>query len=52
MALGPHLLQLLTAPRHGHVEVVFHPPLEVQAYATRKDLAAACEAAVRAPFPA
>lgn len=52
MALGPHLLQLLAAPRHGHVEVVFHPPLEVQAYATRKDLAAACEAAVRAPFPA
>ncbi|HEY0275581.1 MAG TPA: lysophospholipid acyltransferase family protein [Paenirhodobacter sp.] len=52
MAFGPHLLQLLAAGRQGTAEVVFHPPLRVADFASRKDLAAACEAAVRAAYPA
>ncbi|HEY0214599.1 MAG TPA: lysophospholipid acyltransferase family protein [Paenirhodobacter sp.] len=47
MGFGPHLVQMLAAPRHGAVEVVFHPPLRVADFASRKELAAACESAVR-----
>ena len=48
MPFGSHLIKVLSAPKQGAVEVVFHAPLDVSDYPSRKDLAAACEAAVRA----
>lgn len=48
MAFAPHLLRLLAQPRRGHVAVTFHEPLAVDAFAGRKDLAAQCEAVIRA----
>ncbi len=47
MDFASHLAKVLAAPRQGQVEVVFHPPLDVADYPSRKELAAACEAAVR-----
>lgn len=47
MDLGPHLLRVLSAPRHGSVEVTFHQPLRVADYSDRKALAHACEKVVR-----
>lgn len=47
MQFAPHLLHTLAAVRQGSVEVVFHPPVEVDAFATRKDLARWCEEEVR-----
>lgn len=47
MAFGPHLLRVLAAPRQGAVEIVFHDPVRVQDFASRKALAAWCEACVR-----
>ena len=46
MALGPHLLAVLSQVRQGSVTVTLHPPLPV-AGQTRKTLAAAAESAVR-----
>lgn len=51
MALGPHLAQVLGAARQGAVDVVFHPPLRVSDYASRKALALVSEDAVRAALP-
>ncbi|MFC3182364.1 lysophospholipid acyltransferase family protein [Cypionkella sinensis] len=51
MDFAPHLLQVLAAPRQGRVEVIFHPPVAVNAFASRKELAAYCEAAIRASHP-
>ncbi|MCU9848669.1 1-acyl-sn-glycerol-3-phosphate acyltransferase [Defluviimonas sp. WL0024] len=48
MAFAPHLLKTLAQPRQGSVEVVFHPPVRVDAFASRKDLARHCEEEVRA----
>lgn len=48
MTFAPHLIAVLAAPRHGHVEVIYHPPLRVADFPGRKALAAAAEAAVRA----
>lgn len=48
MTFAGHLLRMLAAPRHGRVEVVFHPPVRVDAFPGRKALAAHCEEAVRA----
>lgn len=50
MAFGPHLAQVLAAPRQGSVRVIYHAPLRVDAYPNRKSLAAALEQAVRAPL--
>ncbi|WP_109464590.1 lysophospholipid acyltransferase family protein [Albibacillus kandeliae] len=47
MAFGPHLLKTLAAARQGAVELVYHPPLRVADFDSRKSVAAACEAAVR-----
>ena len=47
MEFGAHFLQMLSAPRHGSVSLVLHPPLVVADFDDRKALAAACEAAVR-----
>ncbi|PWJ20836.1 lysophospholipid acyltransferase family protein [Jannaschia seohaensis] len=45
---GTHMVAMLAAARHGTVEVIFHPPLEVAAFADRKALARRAEAIVRA----
>ncbi len=47
MALAPHLLLTLAAPRQGSVEVVFHDPVQVDAFASRKELSAHCEQQIR-----
>ena len=52
MAFAPHLLQVLAARRQGSVVVRLHPPVAVDAFASRKELAAHCEAAVRAGLAA
>lgn len=51
MDFGPHLLKILAAPRQGSVEVVFHPPVAVDAFPGRKALAAHCERVVRTALP-
>jgi 1-acyl-sn-glycerol-3-phosphate acyltransferase len=51
MTFGPHLLKVLAAPRQGRVEVVFHPPVPVDAFAGRKALSAHCERLVQTAFP-
>ncbi len=51
MDFAPHLLQVLAAPKQGRVEVIFHPPVAVDAFASRKDLAAHCEAMIRSSHP-
>jgi len=52
MAFAPHLLKSLAVPRQGSVEVVFHDPVSVEDFASRKELAAHCEAVVRAAVAA
>ena len=47
MEFGPSLLQILAAPKHGRVTVVFHPPIKVSEMPDRKVLALAAETAVR-----
>ncbi len=47
MDFGPSLLQILATPGRGRVEVIYHPPLPVNAISNRKALAQAAEAAVR-----
>lgn len=48
MDFAPHLLMVLAAPRQGHVEVVFHPEVPVDAFENRKVLAAHCERVISA----
>ena len=47
MEFAPHFLRMLATARHGHVEVTFHDPVPVAAFADRKALAAHCEAVIR-----
>ena len=47
MAFAPHLLMLLADKVPGRVEVIFHPPVAVHAFADRKGLSAHCERAIR-----
>jgi 1-acyl-sn-glycerol-3-phosphate acyltransferase len=47
MDFNPHFLTILSRWRQGSVDVVFHPPLPVADYGSRKALAADAEAAVR-----
>ena len=47
MALAPHLVQVLAAGRQGRIEVIFHPPLSVDAFPSRKELARRCERDIR-----
>ena len=47
MGFAEHLLAALAAPRHGRVEVIYHPPVPVDAFPGRKDLAAHCERVIR-----
>lgn len=51
MDFAPHLLQTLAARRQGRVEVIFHPEVPVDAFASRKELAAHCERVIRASHP-
>lgn len=51
MGFAPHLLQTLATVRQGRVEVIFHPPVAVADFASRKALAAQCEAVIRAAHP-
>lgn len=48
MDFAPHLLRMLARPRQGRVEITFHDAVAVDAFKTRKDLAAHCEAVIRA----
>lgn len=47
MDFGAHMLQMLAASRHGDVEVVYHTPVAVSDFASRKALAADTEISVR-----
>lgn len=47
MSFESHLLSTLAAVKQGFVEVTYHAPLPVSQFANRKDLARACEDAVR-----
>lgn len=47
MNFAQHLVKVLAQFRQGAVEVVFHPPVAVDAFASRKDLARHCEGEVR-----
>ena len=42
-----HAAMIISAPRQGRVEVVFHEPLRVSEFADRKSLARECEQIVR-----
>jgi hypothetical protein len=48
MDFAPHLLGILSARRQGSVEVIYHPRVPVDAFASRKELAAHCERVIRA----
>lgn len=48
MEFGPHLLKTLAARRQGRVELIYHAPVRVADFASRKALAAHCETVVRA----
>ena len=48
MDFAPHLLRILAQPRQGRVEIVFHPAVAADDFKGRKDLAAHCEAVIRA----
>ncbi len=48
MGFAPHLVRTLAVWRQGWVEVVFHDPVRVADFASRKVLAQHCEACVRA----
>ena len=50
MGFVPHFTKVLAQQRQGAVEIVFHAPLAVRDFPSRKALAAAAEAAVRAGF--
>lgn len=52
MDFGRHFLATLAEPRQGSVEVVFHDPVAVDAFASRKELAAHCETVIRAELAA
>lgn len=51
MDFGPHLMKVLAAPRQGRIEVIFHPPVPVDAFENRKALAAHCERVIRTSHP-
>ena len=48
MGFAGHFLHILGARRKGQVEIIFHDPVAVSDFASRKDLARYCEQAVRA----
>ncbi len=52
MAFAPHLIDILSPARQGHVAVIFHPEVPVDAFANRKDLASHCERVIATSHPA
>lgn len=51
MDLAPHLMAVLARRHQGEVEVVFHEPVRVSDFDSRKALAAHCESVVRRALP-
>lgn len=51
MSFAGHLLQVLAIPRQGRIEVIFHPPVPVDGFPGRKELAAYCERVIRTAHP-
>ena len=47
MALVPHVLKTLAVRRQGAVQVIYHAPVAVADFSTRKELAKYCEDVVR-----
>ena len=47
MSFGGHLLKVLAQGRQGKVELIYHAPLKVADFASRKVLAKTCEETVR-----
>ncbi|WP_370232025.1 lysophospholipid acyltransferase family protein [Cognatishimia sp.] len=47
MELVPNVLHILSTPKQGKIELVFHPPMAVSRFANRKALAATLEQNVR-----
>ncbi|MCV2870426.1 1-acyl-sn-glycerol-3-phosphate acyltransferase [Defluviimonas sp. WL0002] len=47
MEFGPHFIKALAPLRQGRVEVIFHDPVAVDAFPSRKELAQYCEEVVR-----
>jgi 1-acyl-sn-glycerol-3-phosphate acyltransferase len=52
MEFAPHLLRILAGVRQGGVDVVYHPPLKVSDFVSRKELARAAEEIVRSGLDA
>ena len=52
MSFVTSLLTMLAQPRHGHVEVVYHTPMRVDASPNRKTLAKNAESTIRAAHAA
>jgi 1-acyl-sn-glycerol-3-phosphate acyltransferase len=52
MSFAAHLLQVLGAPRHGEVRLVYHAPLDVATFGDRKALAMAAHRLVLSGMPA
>ncbi|WBU60972.1 lysophospholipid acyltransferase family protein [Paracoccus albus] len=50
MALGPHILAVLSVRRQGRVHVILHPPIPIKGE-TRKTLSQASESAIRGALP-
>lgn len=51
MEFAPHVINVLACPVGGRVEVIFHPEVPVDAFASRKELAAYCQRVVAASHP-
>ncbi len=51
MSFAGHLLGVLATPRQGGIEVIFHPPVPVDGFADRKQLAGFCERVIRTAHP-
>ena len=47
MGFGEHLIKVLAERKQGKVELIYHPPVRVDAFANRKSLASYLEAEVR-----
>jgi lyso-ornithine lipid O-acyltransferase len=47
MDFASHLLKTLATPRHGKVELTFHPEVPVDAFENRKSLSQHCERVIR-----
>ena len=51
MTFASHLITVLADAHPGRVEVIYHPPVPVQAFDSRKDLSAYCERVIRTSHP-